>query len=98
VIDDADFFELDGRRRWNDLVGIRDPHGRQPRLLLQRSGPQKPPARNRLHLDLNVGPEQRPDEVRRLQMLGATVLYEIDEPGGRHTTMADPEGNELCVQ
>jgi hypothetical protein len=30
--------------------------------------------------------------------LGATVLYEIDEPDGCHTTMADPEGNEFCVQ
>lgn len=98
VIHDADFFELDAKLWWNDLVGIRDPHGRRPRLLFQRSGVPKPSVRNRLHLDLNVGPDQRAEMVRRLQTLGATVLYDVDEPGGRHTTMADPEGNELCVQ
>ena len=56
------------------------------------------PGKNRLHLDLNVGAERRDGEVERLRQLGAEVLYEIDEPGGHHVTMADPEGNEFCVQ
>jgi hypothetical protein len=98
VVDDSVSFERDGRLWWNDLVGVRDPDGHRPRLLFQRTAVEKPDARNRLHLDLNVGPERRASEVQRLQQLGATVLYEVDEPGGRHTTMADPEGNELCVQ
>ncbi len=98
VVDETVCFERDGQLWWNDLVGVRDPGGDRPRLLFQRTAVDKPPARNRLHLDLNVGPEQRADEVRRLETLGATILYEVDEPGGRHTTMADPEGNELCVQ
>jgi hypothetical protein len=98
VTEGTDFFEANGELWWSDLVGIRDPDGRQPRLLFQRADTPKPSTRNRLHLDLNVGPDRRADEVVRLEHLGATVLYEIDEPGGRHTTMADPEGNELCVQ
>ena len=98
VVTDADFFESDGQLWWNDLVGIRDAHGRQPRVLFQRCTIPKQSLRNRVHLDLNVGRERRADEVARLVALGATVLYEIDEPGGRHTTMADPEGNEFCVQ
>ncbi|WCO69242.1 hypothetical protein PO878_11395 [Iamia majanohamensis] len=29
--------------------------------------------------------------------LGASVLDEVDEPGGHLVTLADPEGDELCV-
>jgi hypothetical protein len=32
------------------------------------------------------------------RILGATPLYQVDEPGAFHTTMADPEANEFCVQ
>jgi Glyoxalase-like domain len=34
------------------------------------------------------------EEVRRLELLGATVLQRDVEI----TTMADPEGNEFCVE
>jgi glyoxalase superfamily protein len=40
----------------------------------------------------------RDGEVARLRELGATVLQEIKEPGIEHVVMADPEGNEFCVQ
>ena len=40
-----------------------------------------------------------PAEIEeRIVALGAHVLYEVDEPGGSHVTLADPEGNEFCVQ
>ncbi|HZA31051.1 MAG TPA: VOC family protein, partial [Propionibacteriaceae bacterium] len=45
-----------------------------------------------------AGPEHRDGEVARLQDLGASVLQEIKEPGTHHVVMADPEGNEFCVQ
>jgi hypothetical protein len=98
LVTDEIVFEADGQLWFNDLVGARDPDGRRPRVLVQRTPEAKGEARNRVHLDLNVGPEQRAAEVERLTALGARVLYEVDEPGGRHTTLADPEGNELCVQ
>lgn len=85
-----------GRLYWNDLVGIGDPTSTGPRLLFQRNVKRKA-AKNRLHLDLTVGPERRDTEVARLLERGAEVLYEVDEPAGRHVTMADPEGNEFCV-
>jgi predicted enzyme related to lactoylglutathione lyase len=44
-----------------------------------------------------VGPDRREAEVERIVGLGATIVREVDEPGGRHTVLADPEGNELCV-
>ena len=94
---DADVVKDGGRLYWRNLVGIQDPGGRGPRLLFQRTDRPKE-GKNRLHLDVNVGSDRRQEEVERLTGLGATVLYEIDEPGGHHVTMADPEGNEYCVQ
>lgn len=94
---DADVFEADGQMWWNDLVGARPADGSGPRLLFQRTDAPKD-GKNRVHLDLNVGRDRGAAEVERITALGATMLYEIDEPAGRHTTLADPEGNELCIQ
>ena len=92
-----DIHEDDARLYWNDLVGIGDPDSNGPRLLFQRN-PNAKRDKNRVHLDLNVGDDRRDAEVERLHQLGAKVLYEIDEPAGHHVTMADPDGNEFCVQ
>lgn len=86
-----------GRLYWKDMVGIGDADSDGPRLLFQRNVDQKSD-KNRVHLDLNAGGDAREGEVERLKGLGAEVLYEIDEPAGHHVTMADPEGNEFCVQ
>jgi hypothetical protein len=55
--------------------------------------PEGKAAKNRVHFDLRA-PGSSADEVARLAALGATVL-EQDES---HTVMADPEGNEFCVE
>lgn len=57
-----------------------------------RQVPEPKSAKNRLHFDLRA-PGPIADEVRRLEGLGATVLR--DEP---IVVMADPEGNEFCVE
>jgi hypothetical protein len=44
-----------------------------------------------------VGPERREDEVARLLALGATELYRASQGPFEWVTLADPEGNELCV-
>ena len=49
-------------------------------------------------LDLHAGPDRRDGEVARPRRLGATVVQEVREPGTEHVVMADPEGNEFCVQ
>ena len=54
--------------------------------------------KNRMHLDLTVGPDARDAEVARLEQLGAKVLARVDADGSNHVTMADPEGNEFDVQ
>ncbi|MBV6700853.1 VOC family protein [Kitasatospora aureofaciens] len=54
--------------------------------------------KNRVHLDLQPqGP--REEEVDRLLALGATMLADRRTPDGRGwVTLADPEGNEFCVE
>ncbi len=84
-----------------------DPKGEGPRLFFQRV-PEPKRAKNRMHLDINATPGRHPSpdelaaEVRRLEGLGATVLHEHTGTWGpwpeHHVVMADPEGNELCVQ
>ena len=51
-------------------------------------------AKNRLHFDLRAPDGDIPAEVRRLEGLGAEVLRD----GGGLVVMADPEGNEFCVE
>jgi catechol 2,3-dioxygenase-like lactoylglutathione lyase family enzyme len=100
------YTEEDGRKVWRTAAAVRHPDdpvdpasgmGRGRRILFQ-AVPEPKTVKNRLHLDLHAGPERREEEVARLTGLGATVLARIDEPGSRHVTMADPEGNEFCVQ
>ncbi len=55
--------------------------------------PESKTAKNRVHLDLRA-PGPVPDEVRRLEQLGGRVLV----PGVELVVMADPEGNEFCVE
>ncbi|GAB3847832.1 VOC family protein [Dactylosporangium cerinum] len=55
--------------------------------------PEGKTAKNRVHFDLRA-PGAVADEVARLEALGATVLQVGDEL----TVMADPEGNEFCVE
>jgi hypothetical protein len=56
--------------------------------------PEPKTAKNRIHLDLRAPGGSIADEVARLRGLGATVLHEGDDL----TVMADPEGNEFCVE
>jgi catechol 2,3-dioxygenase-like lactoylglutathione lyase family enzyme len=80
---------------------VHDPEGRGPRLYFQRV-PEEKQTKNRVHLDLRVGPARIDEEITRLQELGATLVHDGAEPFGpfppqRHAILTDPEGNELCV-
>jgi len=55
--------------------------------------PEQKSAKNRVHFDLRA-PGGMADEAARLAGLGATVLHRFES----HIVMADPEGNEFCVE
>lgn len=93
---DEDVVDVEGRQVFRDLAACSDPEGNGPRLLFQRV-PEGKTAKNRVHLDLQVGAEAAPAEVERLIALGAIVAWTTTDRGPTTTTMQDPEGNELCV-
>jgi hypothetical protein len=55
--------------------------------------PEPKSAKNRVHFDLRA-PGAVADEAARLTRLGASVLDRRRD----HMVMADPEGNEFCVE
>jgi len=91
----------------NERSAVVPPPGAQgPRLFFQRV-PERKTAKNRVHLDVRAAPGlegearmQRLEEAcDRLVAEGARRLQRI-EPGGidaGHIVMADPEGNEFCL-
>jgi predicted enzyme related to lactoylglutathione lyase len=53
--------------------------------------------KNRVHLDLTTGADDRDAEIERLLALGARRV-DIGQSGAESwTVLADPEGNEFCV-
>jgi predicted enzyme related to lactoylglutathione lyase len=53
--------------------------------------------KNRVHLDLTSGAEERDAEIERILALGARRV-DIGQTGAESwTVLADPEGNEFCV-
>ncbi|MEV4330419.1 VOC family protein [Streptomyces sp. NPDC049597] len=98
--------ESHGRRAWRDLAAVRHPDdpydentggGLGRRILFQRV-PEAKTGKNRLHIDVHAAPGGRDAETERLLRLGATVVRHVKEAGGEWVVMADPEGNEFCVQ
>jgi hypothetical protein len=93
--------------RWDSASAVVDPAGVGPRLFFQKV-PEGKTAKNRVHLDVNVGgPRGTPDDERaarveahvaRLVAAGATVVQVMEDLGERWVVLTDPEGNELCVQ
>ena len=93
--------------RRNDASAVVDPDGDGPRLFFQRIAEGKQ-VKNRVHLDLRAAPGLTGDErmaaleaeADRLVGRGATRLLRV-EPAppfvGGNIVMADPEGNEFCL-
>jgi predicted enzyme related to lactoylglutathione lyase len=67
-------------------------------MLFQRV-PEGKVVKNRVHLDLQPTDRTRDEEVERLLGLGATLAADHRNPDGTGwALMADPEGNEFCVE
>jgi hypothetical protein len=94
--------------RWNDARALEDPDGARPRLFFQKV-PEGKTAKNRMHIDVNVGGGHGVElverkrrvnaEVERLKGLGARdERGSIEKLGEYWVRMNEPEGNEFCVQ
>lgn len=92
---------------WDDGANIADPDGVRPSISFLKV-PEGKVAKNRVHLDVQVGGgRSQPfdirwprvmDAVARLTAAGATAVQQVDNEGTPdHVVMADPEGNEFCV-
>ncbi|MCD2096199.1 glyoxalase family protein [Rhodococcus rhodochrous] len=93
--------------RRNDASAVVDPDGAGPRLFFQKV-PEGKQAKNRVHLDVRAAPgldgaermAALEAEAERLVARGATRLQRHDPAppfGAGHIVMADPEGNEFCL-
>jgi Glyoxalase-like domain len=86
---------------------IEDPEGKRPRVFFQKV-PEGKTAKNRVHLDVRAAPGLQGErrmaaleaECERLTELGARRLrrFEPEPPmSAGFIVMADPEGNEFCL-
>ena len=93
---EADTTTHRGALVWRSGAALNSPDPGRPRVLFQLV-PEAKTVKNRVHLDLHVGPGRREDEVARLVRLGATELHRGAQGPYEWATLADPEGNEFCV-
>jgi len=92
--------------RRNDVSALVDPDGVGPRLWFQKV-PEGKTVKNRLHLDVRAAPgvagtervEAFEAEAERLVGLGGSILRRVEPEPPNHffIVMADPEGNEFCI-
>ncbi len=97
---EADTTTHRGTLVWKEGAAILHPDepqsGLRKRIYFQLV-PEEKTVKNRVHLDIRIGPENVEKELARLVAAGATELYRGRQ--GPHTwiTIADPEGNEFCL-
>lgn len=106
TIDSADPYGLAGF--WSRVLGLPvhegDEQGDEYALiegagLLFVTVPEAKTVKNRVHLDLQPQDRTRDEEVERLLAIGATLVDDRRRPdGGGWAVLADPEGNEFCVE
>ncbi|MFJ2294629.1 VOC family protein [Streptomyces sp. NPDC087894] len=108
TIDCADAYEL--ALFWAEVLGSPvsdDDTPGDPEALVEAPGaallfitvPEPKSGKNRIHLDIRPERRTRDEEVERLLALGATLVADHRKPNGRGwATLADPEGNEFCVE
>jgi predicted enzyme related to lactoylglutathione lyase len=79
-------------------VAVEPTDERAPELLFV-AVPEPKAGKNRLHLDLVPLTRTRDEEVERLRAAGAALVDDRRGTSGRGwVVLADPEGNEFCVE
>ncbi|MEU1472119.1 VOC family protein [Streptomyces sp. NPDC005761] len=107
TVDCADAYKL--ATFWAEVLGSSladDDFPGDPEALVESPGaallfvtvPEPKSTKNRVHFDIQPD-RTRDEEVERLLSLGATLVADHRKPNGRGwVTLADPEGNEFCVE
>jgi hypothetical protein len=96
----ADTVTHNGKLTWATGAAIRHPDGPergQRRRIIFQQVPEAKTVKNRVHLDVWVGPENVESAARQLTARGATFLHNGEQGPHHWATLADPEGNEFCV-
>ncbi|MET7476938.1 VOC family protein [Streptomyces sp. NPDC005648] len=106
TIDSADAYALGSF--WAQVLGQPlqdDDKPGDPEALIAGAGllfvtvPEPKSVKNRVHFDLQPQEHSRDEEVHRLLALGATLVDDRRNPDGTGwAVLADPEGNEFCVE
>ena len=112
TVDCADPYRLS--RFWSEVTGYREdpadpnlPEHKEALILAPDGGPgllfvtvpEAKAGKNRLHLDVAPSSRTRDEEVAHLLEIGASVVDDRRLPDGRGwVVLADPEGNEFCVE
>ncbi|WP_330347966.1 VOC family protein [Streptomyces sp. NBC_00582] len=106
TIDCSDAYALAGF--WSEALGLPrhedDKPGDEEALiagagLLFVTVPEAKTVKNRVHFDLQPQDRTREEEVERLLALGATLVSDMRRSDGTGwVVLADPEGNEFCVE
>lgn len=83
----------------DDEVAVVGPDPDAAPILLFVRVPEGKTVKNRVHLDVGPAGTPRDEEVERLIAAGATRVADHVWPDGRGwVVLADPEGNEFCVE
>jgi predicted enzyme related to lactoylglutathione lyase len=84
---------------WREGAAIRypDAEARPGGRILFQLVPEPKTVKNRLHLDVRIGRENVEAELARLTAHGGTFLHRGQQGPFSWVTIADPEGNELCL-
>src|SRR5215468_11211068 len=93
---DDDTTTYRGALVWKVGAAIRHPDGGRRRILFQ-SVPEPKTVKNRVHLDVFVGKENIEAELERLTGMGAKFMHRGQQGPHAWVTIADPEGNEMCL-
>jgi predicted enzyme related to lactoylglutathione lyase len=106
TIDSADAYRL--ASFWSQVLGLpvhEDDKPGDEDALIEGAGllfvtvPDPKTVKNRVHLDLQPTDRSRDEEVERVLALGATLVDDRRTPDGKGwAVLADPEGNEFCVE
>ena len=93
---------------WSEVLGLslhQDDKPGDEEALIEDAGllfvtvPEVKSQKNRIHFDLQPQDRTREEEVERLLALGAVLVDDHRKPDGTGwAVLADPEGNEFCVE